>query len=259
LGIGGITGGGTTSTTNISGQVVKVSGETVLITGTLTASVSGQPVKTSGEIISVASGLFIEAGTSEFQVTPTVPDWRENASGAGVVVQSGIYIASGSYIQGVFTAVSDVSGQSVKISGETVSVASGLYFASGLWVIPLRRDVLSGEIHIMSGIVKISGETIVLASGAYIQGAFSASVSGQPVGISGATLSVVTADYTTLIDDYTYSGRTYIGKAAAGDSESGATWQIKSIDETGTFTKILFADGTAAFTKTWTDRSGYAY
>lgn len=74
-----------------------------------------------------------------------------------------------------------ISGQPVKVSGETVAVASGVYLASGIYVnipaVPVSVSgqpvwVASGEIHIVSGVVvasvsgnivvaKVSGETVV--------------------------------------------------------------------------------------------------
>ena len=65
--------------------------------------------------------------------------------------------------------------------------------------------------------------------------------------------------YTTLIDDYTTTNKTYIGKAIASSSESSAVWQIKCLDETGTFLKTQFAGGVSTFTKTWGDRTTYTY
>lgn len=65
--------------------------------------------------------------------------------------------------------------------------------------------------------------------------------------------------YVTLIDDYTTSNKTYIGKALAGSSEGATVWQIKCLDETGNFLKIQFADGVSTFTKEWDNRVGYTF
>lgn len=66
--------------------------------------------------------------------------------------------------------------------------------------------------------------------------------------------------YTTLIDDYTVANKTYIGKAPAGSPENmGSLWQIKCIDETNDYPKIIFANGDSTFTHIWSDRLTYAY
>ena len=65
--------------------------------------------------------------------------------------------------------------------------------------------------------------------------------------------------FTTLVDDYIVTNKTYIGKAPAGSSEVDAVWQIKCLDETGNFAKIQWADGVSTFSKVWNDRTTYSY
>jgi len=52
----------------------------------------------------------------------------------------------------------------------------------------------------------------------------------------------------------------YRGEAAVGSPESGAVWRIRKIllASDGDVTET-WADGTAAFDKTWTNRATYTY
>lgn len=59
--------------------------------------------------------------------------------------------------------------------------------------------------------------------------------------------------YKTLLDDYTTTNVTYVGKAAIGSATSSAVWQIQKIDET-TGMSITWADS-AGFTQVWDNRA----
>ena len=61
----------------------------------------------------------------------------------------------------------------------------------------------------------------------------------------------------TLLDDYTTTNVTYVGKAAIGSATSSAVWQIQKIDET-TGMSITLADS-AGFTQVWDNRVGLVY
>jgi len=50
-----------------------------------------------------------------------------------------------------------------------------------------------------------------------------------------------------LIDDATTSSVTYIGKADMGSATSSAVWQIRRVDESGSYPKIGWADGDDSF------------
>jgi len=63
----------------------------------------------------------------------------------------------------------------------------------------------------------------------------------------------------TLIDDFTTTDKTYIGKAEAGALESATVWQIQCLDETWNITKAKFADWDTSFTKEWDERTTYSY
>lgn len=67
----------------------------------------------------------------------------------------------------------------------------------------------------------------------------------------------VTLTYKTLLDDYTTTNVTYVGKAAIGSASSSAVWQIQKIDET-TGMSITWADN-AGFTQVWDNRVGLVY
>jgi hypothetical protein len=51
----------------------------------------------------------------------------------------------------------------------------------------------------------------------------------------------------------------YVGYALPGILAAGTTWSISRITLTGDNSVTEWADGTGAFTKTWTARAGYAY
>jgi hypothetical protein len=51
----------------------------------------------------------------------------------------------------------------------------------------------------------------------------------------------------------------YIGEAQPGTTKSAAKWRIKLVDLTDDDIEIVWADGTATFTKVWDDRLSYDY
>jgi len=153
-----------------NGQAVKISGQTVV------AEVSGQPVKISGEILTVlVSGPQIVKVSGE--------TLRALISGDYVQVASGLYLASGIYVQTAGGGGGQVSG-AVIISGDIrsvlsglIQVASGAYLASGLYVQTAGGGggqvsgavIISGDVRsVLSGLIRslISGDTVrALVSG----------------------------------------------------------------------------------------------
>lgn len=75
---------------------------------------------------------------------------------------------------------------------------------------------------------------------------------------SGGGGSSVAATYSTRIDDAP-AGITYVGFAPVGSSESDPVWQIKKITESGTVTKVEFAEGETTFDKIWNNRASLTY
>jgi hypothetical protein len=137
--------GGASVVTSVSGQPVKVSGETIV------SKVSGETVLAlvSGQTVTVASGLYVSA---QFSATLTL-------SSGSVIIGDSFSINSGS--------VSVSSGQvTAKVSGEVVSVASG---AEIIWRVPITSGsvIVSGNVGTsVSGnvvLAKISGETLQVA------------------------------------------------------------------------------------------------
>jgi len=59
--------------------------------------------------------------------------------------------------------------------------------------------------------------------------------------------------YKTLLDDYTTTNVTYVGKAAIGSATSSAVWQIQKIDETTGM--VITWGGTGAFDQVWDNRA----
>lgn len=118
---------GATGAPAISGQVVKVSGETLqLASGTGPISVSGQPIKISGETVQLASGTgpISVSGqpikiSGETVIAKVSGETLKLASGTGPISVSGQPIR----ISGE-TVIAKVSGETViaKVSGEVVDI-----------------------------------------------------------------------------------------------------------------------------------------
>lgn len=67
------------------------------------------------------------------------------------------------------------------------------------------------------------------------------------------------AKFDTLIDKSGFP-IIYVGEAVAGTIESASAWRVAQIDKTDpTQPKIRYADKTAEFVKSWTDRASYDY
>lgn len=72
---------------------------------------------------------------------------------------------------------------------------------------------------------------------------------------SGAGTSTT---FSTRLDEASASV-TYVGQAVVGSAEGDPVWQIKKITESGTVTKIEYADGEQSFDKVWTNRASLTY
>jgi hypothetical protein len=170
--------GGGSSSTSVSGQVVRISGET--IAGEVIARISGQTV-----VASVASNIsgnvvYLVSGFNEVSASVTT-----DISGQTVVAE-----ISG---QLVLTSVSGqsvrISGQVVKISGETVSLPVTQELVarvSGqeLVVLPAGLSGLTVLSKISGQAVRMSGETVSLPASTSVH------VSGEAILISGQTVLV---------------------------------------------------------------------
>lgn len=66
-------------------------------------------------------------------------------------------------------------------------------------------------------------------------------------------VATVTLTYKTLLDDYTTTNVTYVGKAAIGSATSAAVWQIQKIDESSGL--VITWGGTGAFDQVWDNRA----
>lgn len=157
----------------ISGQTIigEISGQTIIVPFT---SVSGNAVKTSGQVAYIVSG---QNGVQIYGYDPSGDALRPlivNQSGGNV-----LRVDAGS-----ISVASNVSGNAVRISGETVRLVSGHngtqlygYDPSGDALRPLIVNqsggnvlrVDAGAINVASNVsgnaVRISGETVVLTSG----------------------------------------------------------------------------------------------
>ena len=73
------------------------------------------------------------------------------------------------------------------------------------------------------------------------------------------TLGKNSTYFKLLIDDTTTTNVTYLGRALPGVSEGDSVWQIRAIDETGSFPEIEFAGGVSTFTQEWDNRTSLSY
>lgn len=167
-------GGTTNVTANVSGQAVKISGETVVakISGeSINASVSGATVisKVSGEMIRIASGAYVIA---EFSAVLTLTSGSVIIGDTFAVLSGSISVSSGNVI--------------ADTSGSTIKVASG---AEIIWRIPITSGsvIVSGTVStsVSGNIVtaKMSGEQLQLA--------------GVASGLDGAVGTIHYTTYTT--------------------------------------------------------------
>ncbi len=222
----------------ISGQPVRVSGELVRIQGydygsavhrtvavdksgqilvnveiadIVQARISGQTVisKISGQAVSIIGGVNVSGATIIARVSGQTV--ISKISGAQVAV-TGTVIISG-------TIVSRISGQSVKISGQTVYLAGtpaiGISGAAVIAKISGQTVVAktSGQTHIS----KISGQAVSIIGGVNVSGAtIIARVSGQRVetSISGNVLNI--SGQVTIAGDVVskISGQTIVAKTS---------------------------------------------
>lgn len=62
-----------------------------------------------------------------------------------------------------------------------------------------------------------------------------------------------------FLDDYTTTGKTYIGKAPVGSATGAGVWQISVLDETGNYMERKFAEGEIVYDKEWDERANYNF
>jgi len=67
--------------------------------------------------------------------------------------------------------------------------------------------------------------------------------------------------YTQAVENNASGLPIYVGEAVPSSAKSAAAWRIKKLtyDGNGFLTDVQWADGTAAFTKVWDDRTGYSF
>lgn len=68
---------------------------------------------------------------------------------------------------------------------------------------------------------------------------------------------------TQKLENYSSGQAKYVGEAAPGTATSEARWRIKQLEYDDGISKpptgIVWADGTADFTKEWDERANYTY
>lgn len=90
----------------------------------------------------------------------------------------------------------------------------------------------------------------------YVDGETPVELYADPV--THSLISASTPTLKTILDDYTTTSVTYIGKATTGTATASATWQIQKIDET-TGMIITWADGDSSFNNIWDNRASLTY
>ena len=167
-----------------SGQVVYLASGFNEIAGSFTANVSGQPVRISGDtVIALISGQTVIANV----VTNISGQVVYFASGQNPVQNSGqvLYLVSGqNQVQ--------MSGQLVAVSGlVATSISGNIVNTSG------QVSIISGQPVLISGqLVAVSGLIATSVSGNMV------SVSGQPANVSGNVVNTsgnVNYDFGTII------------------------------------------------------------
>ena len=84
-----------------------------------------------------------------------------------------------------------------------------------------------------------------------------AELRASPVPISGSTTSLENAEATRV--DVASGTVTYVGNAPTGTATTASAWKIKRITTTGLSTTIEWANGTAAYTNIFDNRTGLNY
>ena len=74
---------------------------------------------------------------------------------------------------------------------------------------------------------------------------------------SPVPVTTASTNYASRVDDQTTY--MYVAKAAIGNSDSSAAWQIKKIVFSGTETITTWANGADTFINAWTSRASYTY
>jgi hypothetical protein len=155
-----------------------------LASTTRRAAISGDIVisKVSGEQVVVASGAYLASGINVVTAVTT------NVSGQPVFVHSGeIHVVSGAINVVSGQVISKVSGEAVRISGETVVQASGAWLASGIWVQDRGAMLVSGAV-VVSGAVIVSGFVSIYSGSVSVSsGQIISKVSGEVVDIKVPT------------------------------------------------------------------------
>ena len=181
---------------DISGQVVDISGQTVLV------DISGQTVDISGQTVDISGQtVLVDISGQSVVVSGTV---STDISGQSVVVSG--------------TVSTDISGQSVVVSGTVSTDISG------------QTVDISGQSVVVSGTVStdISGQTVdISGQSVVVSGTVSTDISGQTVivDISGQSVNIgntVSTDTFSLLNNQRVSGQVWDGVQVAQNETSSA-------------------------------------
>lgn len=211
----------------------------------------------------------------------TIADGADVAQGA--VADAAVITDTSGTISGklrglvkIFASVWDSGNGRLKVDGSAVtqpitidSIAGSPTFpwvAGSLNVVPLEN--ISGTPR---ELWPVSATSLPLPTGAAtettlstvstVQGAVAdaAWVSGNATVI--ALLKTIASKYIVEFDFSGGSNLIYFGQALTGSSTGSGVWQIRKFtyDGSNNLVSMLYADGTIAFTKTWTSRASYTY
>ncbi len=83
-------------------------------------------------------------------------------------------------------------------------------------------------------------------------------VNPTTISLTGAVITTAQEPYSTIIEPLSPNA-TLIMKAAPGTEPAAPVWQIQQVFTSGSFTRVTWADGEAAFTKQATASGTYDY
>ena len=73
------------------------------------------------------------------------------------------------------------------------------------------------------------------------------------------SINIINVQETIQLDDVTTPNVIYLGYANPGVSSASAVWKIKTLDTTGGFLVIKYADGNSNYDNIWKNRTAKSY
>jgi hypothetical protein len=203
----------TSVTTNISGQTVDISGQTVLLGNELSVDISGQTVDISGQTVLLGNELSVDISGQTVDISGQTVDISGQAvdiSGQTVDISGQTVDISGQTVD-ISGQTVDISGQTVDISGQTVDISGQTVDISGQTV-----DISGQAVDISGQAVDISGQTVDISGQTVDISGQTVDISGQTVDISGQ--SVIANTETSILNTVGIAGTSYTGTVESGET-----------------------------------------